>query len=258
MVITTTGNYGSHHWTGQIEILGSRVIYREIHSVPGITIDAIFYVEPKRFVLELIQKADNEIPVLEAESWRLVWALQCRIAGVAAVPILRPGRSGEVQFPTMFASDGVGCLSCQALEGDEEMIHLQVESYRLSKEVTAGFVLGTRPNSDACMVVSAEKIQATVELVVDNLQPVRHTDAAKPGLGIRRHWASNFSCYRPERGGFSNHSASVNCHVNQHGQMEVGAFTAKTKSGFNPLDIARFTVERALMDGSGYGYWRNL
>ena len=26
----------------------------------------------------------------------------------------------------------------------------------------------------------------------------------------------------------------------------------------DPLDLARFTVGRALLDGGGYGYWRNL
>ena len=258
LLVTCQGDYGSHRWTGEVEILGNQVFYRGLHSVPELSIDATFHVEPDRLILELVQRSDREFPALEAEAWRLVWDLSRGMTGVAAVPTLKPGRSGDVQVPALFAGDGVGCLGCRILEGDPDLVHLQVESYRPSSEVAAGFVLGKRPGNVAYMVVPAGEVRATIELAVDNLQPIDNGCTSRPGTGVRRHWASTFSCYRPEWGGFSNHAASVNCHVNQHGQIEVAAFTKKTRSGFDPLDLARFTVARALMDGSGYGYWRNL
>jgi len=81
---------------------------------------------------------------------------------------------------------------------------------------------------------------------------------------LRRYWSSAYSCFRPEYGGFSNHAAAVNCHVNQHGPLEIAAHNRSLVLSrghsrvFKPLELMRFTVERALLDGGGYGYHRNL
>ena len=34
--------------------------------------------------------------------------------------------------------------------------------------------------------------------------------------------------------------------------------TGRLANGLDPADLARFTLKRALLDGGGYGYWRNL
>jgi len=258
LLVTPQGDYGTHHWSGHVEIAGNRIAYHAIQPVANVTVDAVFTVEPERIVLELSQSASAAVPVLEAEAWRLAWSLRRGMTGVAAEPTLRPGRSGEVHPPAMFAGDGIGCLGCRLVGSEGGPAWMQVESYRPSYEVAAGFVLGERPENDRCQVVPAGRIAATVELSVDNLQPVREKDGPAAGVGVRRHWASSFSCYRPEWGGFSNHAASVNCHVNQHTPIDVAAFTQRPRNGFDPLSTARFTIGRALMDGGGYGYWRNL
>jgi hypothetical protein len=108
------------------------------------------------------------------------------------------------------------------------------------------------------MVVSRTPVRATIAWEVTNLQPVDVGRRGKASPAIRKHWASLFSSFRPEYGGFSNHAASTNCHVNQHGCIDVAVFTARPPQGPNPVDLARFTIERGLLDGSGYGYFRNL
>jgi hypothetical protein len=150
-------------------------------------------------------------------------------------------------------------LSCRLLSGNEKSVHLQVESYRASREVTAGIVLGDRPGDGECLLIPKGVIEATLEFKVGSLEPDSgEVEIGTAGPGLRRHWTSNFSCYRPEFGGFSNTAIAVNCHVNQHGPIEVAAFTRHPDNGLNPLDTARFTIERGIMDSSGYGYWRNL
>lgn len=258
LLVTGEGNYGAHFWTGTVEVKGNRVAYRRIHALPGVCLDIVFHVEPKRLLVEMVQETENDVPVLESEAWRLVWCLARGMTGVAADPTLLPGRSGDVKWPALIAGDGVGGLGCRLVEGDPEQVHLQVESYRSSNEVTSGIVLGRRPAGDQCQRVRAESIRAAVEFALDSLQPVRPARARKPGPGVRRHWTSVFSCYRPEWAGFSNHAASVNCHVNQSVPIDVAVLTGKARNGFDPLTAARFTIARALMEGGGYGYWRNL
>lgn len=258
LVRTTAIDCGASHWTGEVSVAGNRVRYTNLRCAAGVRLDAVFTVEPRRILVELIQSAGRDIPVLEAEAWRLAWDLKKGMTATAGVPTRREGRAGDVRLPALFASDAVGCLSCSVLEGPPGAVRLQAESYRDGGITTAGIVLGAPPPADGPLVVARKPLRAVIELAVANLQPAARGKAAKTPPAIRKHWASLFSNFRAEFAGFSNHAASTNCHVNQHGCIDVAAFTARPEKGPCPLDLARFTVERALLDGSGYGYFRNL
>jgi hypothetical protein len=180
------------------------------------------------------------------------------------MPSAAHGRPGDVALPCLFAGDGNGALSLDAEPAPSgPPTRLQVESYKPSKEVTAGIVTCARPEEAACLVVPRGERHAVLSLRLERLMPgaagatgVRRARAAPPGLA--RHWTSQFACFRPELGGFSNSAVSVNCHQNHHTAVDIAAFTRKPAHGPDPLDLARFTVARALMNGSGYGFWRNL
>ena len=254
---TLQSEYGSHLWTGKVDVVGNQVAYRSLTcGLEGLELDAIFTIMPDRLVVELIQTSSYEIPVIEWETWRILWDLRNGMTAAAAQPTLLPGRNGDVQLPMLWASDGNGCLSCQVLEGDET--RFQVESYRSGHCLTGGIVLASHPEPDQCLVIPAGKRRSVIELQVTNLEPQSLSSEMKIHPVFQRHWASVYSTFRPEYGGFSNHAAAVNCHVNQHGPLDVVAFTRPTLNGFQPLRLMRFTIERALLDGGGYGYFRNL
>lgn len=259
MVRTLDLDCGPHLWTGEVEIAGNCVHYRNLGcGVEGILVEATFRIEPDRLIMELTQSCDRQLPVIEWEAWRLAWDLNKHATAAAAVPTLRPGRNGDVKLPVAWASDGNGCLSCRVVDGTEDQVNLQVESWRSQSVVTGGLSLGGRAEGAACQVVPAETLSATVELAVTNLQPDSPEGAPGAGPGIRRHWASVFSCFRPELGGFSNSALACNCHLAQYGPIEIAARTRRSVTGPDPLEMARFTVGQAMMDGCGYGYWRNL
>jgi hypothetical protein len=260
------GEYGAQLWTGEIEVVGSQVAYRRLTcGAEGLEIDAIFTVEADRLILELRQTCVQPLPVLEWEAWRLLFDLRSGMTAPAAQPTLLPGRNGDVHFPILWASDGAGCLALSLLEGDAR---LQVESYRSAYCVTGGILLAPRPQPGECLVIPAGERSAVIELAVTNLEP--ESEAINllevdnlPGVKdlqqvFQRHWASVYSCFRPEYGGFSNHAAAVNCHVNQHGPLDIVAHTRRHPAGLDPLDLMRFTLKRALLDGGGYGYYRSL
>jgi hypothetical protein len=255
---TLSHDIGSHLWTGRVSVDGNRVCYTGLHAVPGLWIDAAFTVEPDRLRLELTQRCDKPLPAIEAEAWRFVWDIKAGITGVVGEPLLRPGRAGDVSFPAWWASDGVGCLSCATELRSSGMPRLQIESYRSHGCVVSGLRLGDPAGPDECLTVPAGTRRATFEFAVTNLRPSGVRPSARLHTGLRRHWATAFSCFRPEYRGFSNHSTSVNCHVNQAHAIEVVAHTARPEAGPDPIALARFTIGTALLDGGGYGYHRNL
>ena len=255
---TLAADYPSHRWTGEVSVEGNTVAYRNLRAVEGLVLDAFFTVEQDRVRVELHQTCTESMPVIEAEAWRLAWNLAEGITGMAGTPTLQSGRNGDVALPAMWVADRSGCLACRRIDGDGRGTRFQVESYRTENSVTGGFVFGKHPGTDQCQTLPAGKQSVSYELTVSNLEPKRKPDAPKLPVALQRHWATVFSCFRPEYRGFSNHSASVNCHLSQGIPMELVAHTRAPADGPNPLDLAKSTLSRALLDGGGYGYFRNL
>lgn len=254
LLVTLDGNYGSHFWTGRIDVEGNRVAYRNLRCAGGMKIDAQFEVEPDGIRLHVRQRSDCRLPVLEAATWRWVWDLSRGMTSVVGVSSAHPGRCGQLIPPVLFASDGVGCLSCNVIEGDVSMLS---DAYRPTHEVAGELLIGNPQDVSGCRILPKGPVEATVELKVAHLAPPV-ARGKKPSEGVRRFWGGAFSCYRSEFAGFSNHAASTNCHVNQTSPIDVAAFTVRPKNGPDPLEMASFTVTRALLDGGGYGYFRNL
>ncbi len=245
-----------HHWSGTVSVHGNQVRYEGLHcSVEGLRLDAIFTVEPDRVALQLVQSSDRAIDVLEAFSWVLAWDLTKGITGAMAAPTLGPGRNGDVQLPMLWAGDGIGCLSCRVVRGENR--GLQVESFNRRNSVEGGFPMAPRPGHDRGAVIPKGSTRTTIEWAMTSLEPDTKS-RARSSFGLASNWGAVFACFRPELGGFSNQAASCNCHQNQHGPAELVAFTKPPQHGPRPLALFRFTIERALLDGGGYGYWREL
>jgi hypothetical protein len=209
-------------------------------------------------VLELVQRVERDLPVIEAEAWRWTWDMQAGITGTMAEPTLEPGRNGVVALPLFFVGSGNGCLRCRLLDGRPEDLHLQTESYQRHACRTAGLVLAPVPDAGDPLVLPAGTRRAALELSLADLEPARPHAAAALSPGVQRCWASVFTSFRPEFGGFSNNATSTHCHVNQHVGPDLAVFTGKPKDGPDPVALARFGVERAVLDGGGYGYHRSL
>jgi hypothetical protein len=256
MLRTAQGDFGSNLWTGYVEVKDNRVAYRDLHCGQGVTIDAVFTVTEEGFRLELTQRAEKPVAAIEMEGWRLAWNCAAAMTAAASPPTLHPGRNGEVELPLFWAGDGNGALRCEKLSGDAT---IQVESYRCMNAVTGGLVPGPRPSLEAAFTVPAGVFTSIWAFSVAAFEPV-HGGIAGAALpeAVRRHWGSVYACFRPEYGGFSNNAVSVNCHVNQNHPAEIAVFTRQPERGPDPLALFRFSIERALLGGGGYGFWRNL
>ena len=251
---TLTNDCLSHHWTGDVSVQGNQVTYNNLRcAVEGIRLGAVFTIHPDSIRLQFTQTCDREIPAIEYSAWRFAWDLKVAMTGAMGLPTLRPGRNGEIHLPFLWAGDGVGCLSCRFLEGDP--VRMQIESYNSKSVLVGGVVPAPSPKSNAPEKIPQGTTETTIELAVTNLEPVNSSGGSS---GILRSWSGVYSCFRPEYGGFSNQAMSVNCHVNQASSGEIITFTSKPELGPDPLDLYRFTIERALLDGGGYGYWREL
>ena len=249
--------YGSQQWTGEVSVRGNQITYRNLHCTSTYSLDAVFTIEPQRLLLELTQTAWHDQSAIETEAWRLAWDATAGATGAAVVPDALPGRNGRAHLPALFASDGAGCLSMRLLSGDPAQAGLQVESYRAINANTGGLVLAAPTDLSQSLVIPQGQHTAMVELAVANLAP-RRAPGAPLSEALQRHWATTFSCFRPEFRGFANNAVSTNCHLSQAAPMELVAMTEPPAAGPDPLDLGRYTVETALADGGGYGYWRNL
>ncbi len=252
--ITPNGNFCSQNMTGRVSVEGNKVSYEGIES-SGITLKAVFTVEAESLTLELEQKALRDTAVLEGEAWRFLYNMRTGITGVAAVPAEKEGRNGFVKMPAMLVGDDSGCLSIELKEGNG-MLH--TESYRKLEARSLGFVLGRQDDSERPVIIPEGISRAIYEIKPSILLPVQSDKEGTLSNGLRKCWSAGFTAFRPELGGFSNNSISSNCHVNQHVAFDFAAFTAKPSCGIDPIELVKFSIGRALMDGGGYGYYRSL
>jgi hypothetical protein len=248
----------AHHWTGEISVVGNRVIYSNLHAVDGLRVDAEFIINPEGLILKLHQQCNRDIPVIEGETWRFAWDMRNGLTGTAGMPTNLPGRNGDLHWPVMFTGDGIGCLSAQVLEGNVAQTRMQAESYRFQSCRSAGIILAPRPEADQPLYFPAGKREAVIEIAVSNLEPQTTKPASAQSEGVKTAWSSVFTTFRPEHGGFSNNAVSNYCHVNQMGVIDIAARTNKPLIGPDPLHLAKYSIERTLLDGGGYGYYRNL
>lgn len=253
--ITMTGNHVPQNMTGRVEVTGNQVRYLDIETGCGLTVDAVFTVTADAVRLELEQKAERDVPAIEAEAWRLVWDMRKGMTSVAGLPETREGRNGFVRMPAIIAGDDGGGLSVELLEGDGTF---HSESYRSLEARSTGFVLSVLDSAESPPVIPKGTSRAVFELRPCILSPVSSAKETTLSEGMRRCWTAGFSAFRPEFGGFSNNAISVNCHVNQYVAFDFVAFTAKPAVGPDPLDLVKFSIGRALLDGGGYGYHRCL
>ncbi|MDD5705070.1 MAG: hypothetical protein PHR35_04035, partial [Kiritimatiellae bacterium] len=253
--ITATGTFVPQNMTGTVEATGNRVTYRGIATGTGITVNAVFSITAEALTVEFEQEAETDLPVIEGEVWRLLWNMRSGLTGMAAVPLDREGRNGFVELPALIAADSGGCLAVRLLEGNG---NLHTESYRCSDARSTGFVLATADTPNTPLMIPRGRQRAVFELRPCALLPASAAKEATLSEGVRKCWTAGFSAFRPEFGGFSNNAISTNCHVNQHTAFDFAAFTARPSVGPDPLDLVKFSVGRALLDGGGYGYHRRL
>ncbi|MBN2043918.1 MAG: hypothetical protein JW757_02760, partial [Anaerolineales bacterium] len=252
---TPEQDFGAQHWGGEVSVQGNRVEYRSLQVVEGLSIDATFTVRADGMRVDLVQRCDRPVSALEYEAWRFAWDLRQGMTATAAVPTCAAGRNGQVTLPLAWASDGVGCLSVREISSSGGKWQGQVESFREAAVVASGFS-AFHPGPDDVGSIQPGEARLALDITVDVFMPQGSLPIQEEGLV--RHWGSVFSCFRPEHRGFSNNAASVNCHLSQAGLSEIVGTTRKLVNGLAPADLERFTLKRALLDGGGYGYWRNL
>ncbi len=253
--VTAAGTFVPQNMAGIVEATGNRVTYRGISTGTGITVNAVFTITADALTLELEQEAEADLPCIEGEVWRLLWNMRSGLTGVAAVPLNREGRNGFVELPALIAADSGGCLAVRMLEGNGDF---HTESYRFSDARSTGFVLAAADTPNTPLLIPRGRQRVVFELRPCALLPASPAQEATLSEGVRKCWTAGFSAFRPEFGGFSNNAISTNCHVNQHTAFDFAAFTKRPSVGPDPLDLVKFSIGRALLDGGGYGYHRDL
>ena len=252
---TAAGDFFPHNMSGTVEVEGATLRYRDIDVGGGVRVDARFAVSADSIRVELVQHAERPLPAIEGFAWQLLWNMRGGLTGVAGLPAEFDGRNGFVELPALITADTGGCLCVRSLEGDGRF---HTESHRYLEIRSTSFFLGQREASQNPALIPAGTHRAVFELSLSALAPRDAKPDGRDDTGVRRAWGAGFSAFRPELGGFSNNAISTHCHVNQYIAFDFAAFTRRPDNGPDPLDLVKFSLGRALLDGGGYGYHRDL
>lgn len=240
-------------WTGDVEVDGSRVAYRNIRSLPGFSMDVEFDVNPTGFTMHVAQHSDHEQSFLEAEAWRWVWdGCQVYSLSTLAMPLRGHHRNGIVAPSGGWHSSGQGTLSFASAGPPFAGIQIDTSGFG-GRRAFAGLLVGVRTEPFGPVTLLAGDHTADIEFQVTNLEPA--VDAAGPTNGIhpglRRAWGGAFA-FRPEHGGFSNNSFGVNAQNCLYMIADLAPYTRSPSPLPSMTDLLRYTVELAVKGGPGY------
>lgn len=239
-------------WGGSFEVDGNTVSYHDISPIPSLKLDVRFAVYEDGMDISITQTADEDIPAVEYACWLFPWDCSRSITGTLGLPDRSKGRTGVVPLPAFWSAPGRGSMLVKMLDGDP--VCMQVDSWRTHKRTLSGLSMGVGFDKNGFLTIKKGTHAATVSIRKHLILPRISADKCISDIpeGIRRHWATALA-FRPELAGFSNNHMSNNCHVNQAAATEIAICTDDIPGAPSMTDLARYTIEFALRDGTGDG-----
>lgn len=238
-------------WGGSVDVENNRVIYHGLNCREGLSLDAVFEVHSRGMELHLVQRCCKEHTFLEADSWRFVWDGQ-RVYSLAtlAKPLRGFHRNGRTEPSGGWHCTNRGTLSFAGVSKSSP-VGLQTESTGFfERKIFSGFQLGFKLDPYGPVTLLAGQHEATIRMEVDNVEPVVHSGMVVHE-GLRRAWGSVFA-FRPEAGGLSNNSFSINCTNCQFMPADLAAYTMSKPPVPDAIELVRYTTELALKGGPQY------
>ena len=247
----------SIYWTGEVSVEGSKVSYRNLRLIDGLSLDVVFTVYADGMDISIHQRAERDLYAPEFEAWRFMWKAGEAITGTVAIPISDTGRTGLVDLPAMWSAPGHGLILIQQTDGDQTF--LRVDSVRNEQFGMSGIVLGTEHDEYGLVKIKKGEHHASLSLRTYELLPTLSSGVQREDVpvGLRRNWPISFAS-RPEHGGFSSNNMSAPCLMCNHDLIDMCAYTPVPKSAPSLMDLARYTTGLAMKGGPGYGEIRDM
>lgn len=242
-------------WTGQVEVEGNVVRYRDLHVRPGLTVQAEFTVTERGLMLRLAQQVAQALTVLDAGAWGFLWNGRASAVATNALPLRGNRRNGGIEARGAWAAPGFGTLNFHAAPGGDP-VELQVDGTGFhGRTAMANIQLGTQHTPDGAVTLLAGTHRAELHFDVRAAVPSLRPGAGPLHEGLGRSWGSTFA-FRPEGGGFSNNGYSINCQNCLYFQADLAPYTATPADGPDLMELVRYTAHLAVHGGPGYGaYW---
>lgn len=236
---------------GRVDVEGQTVRYSGLHGPEGITVDAEFLVLETGMELRLVQHAEHDRPMLDADAWRLVFDVQGVYSlGTLAQPLDTPGRTGRTGMKGGWHATNQGTLTFEAVEGDP-ILQTRAAGALMSRTM-AGIQLGARPEPDGSVLIRSGSHSCRILFRTANVEPVvQETSSAPVHAGFRRAWGSAFA-FRPEAGGMSNNGFSINTTNCLWFMADMLPWTAVDAPLPPMTELVRWTLNLALRGGPGY------
>lgn len=241
------------HWGGNVEVVGNSVRYTDLTCHDGLSLDAIWTIEPDGIHVEMKQRNDRARTLLDAASWRFVWdGTRTYSLATLAEPVWGESRNGMTKPRGGWHAVSQGTLSFDLRgEGQHHCENLGFFGHKAMSD----FQVGGKCEPFGPVTFQLGAHSASISMKLTNIEPSMMKESAKNAdvhTGVRRAWGTMFA-FRPEHGGFSNNAHSANCNHVQSWPADVMCYTATSADGVVPsmLSLMRHTIDLALRGGPG-------
>ena len=244
-------NLDPYFWTGEVIVEGSKVHYRNLHSIDEVSLDISFEVHEYGMDMKIIKHCSKDVTAIEADDFRFIWDIEQCVTGTLGLPDGNNGRTGIVPLPALWNAPGHGTL-CIRTDERSDFTTMQVDGYREKLISCAGICVGCKRDKYGYIKIKKGTYKSYISFKTEALRPAICTSDSEVPAAIFRNWTASLG-FRPEGAGFSNNSIGVNCHTNQIHIAEIAQYTDTIKGVPSVADLLQYTIEIALKGGPGYG-----
>ncbi|MHB1483504.1 MAG: glucosidase family protein [Saccharofermentanales bacterium] len=241
-------------FTGNVEVDGTKVSYKNVHVDDRYSVDYIFNINEKGMDLTIEKRVFEDIKAYEHDDLRLIWDMETTITGTLSMPYGKQGRTGTAPLPVLWNAPGHGCAELAVKDGKDN-VDIQNDTWRYKKVGWCGIDIGVIRDRYGFITVKKGTYKVNLTIKTSPLMP--KTSQKELPAGLLRNWSSGFT-FRTELGGFSNNSSSCSCHLSQQRISGFVPYTQENHEGLKLADMLEYTMELSLRGGTGYGDCREF
>ncbi len=255
--VSATQNLNSMSFTGEVELDGNAVLYKNLHCNDLFSMDLRFSVSETGFTVSVNKTCHTDFTAIESDDFDFVLDCDKTISGIQGVPCRNHSRVGTVSLPAVLCCPGIAGLDLTSSEQSPCVI--QVDTIRSSRMSWFSPIVGGERDRYGFIRFHAGTYHASFSVSLGGIRPAFLEKIADPAL-YRTFWKGLTAAlaFRSDFVGFSNNFLSGNCHNSEYHIAEMAPYFTGAKNGLSVRDLLRFTVECSLKNGPGYGDNREL
>ncbi len=250
-------SYGNHEqvghyqqdYEGTVHIVGNQVTYHITVPTLKQQYRLTWTIEKDRIVLDAERHSDQSMRLWSSGIWSM--SLTSKFAPTTVIgDLTKTGQSGALSFPVLFHAPTYGTLRVNLEEGDGGWRFDSIRpDYCNVHEIKCGEI--PQPEGDYFLPAGKHRLKLSMTAEKTQLHPIQQGTSEVIKQAVNTSLITGLT-FRPDLATLSNNGNSIHSPLCMDNWSALNRLIHTLKPEWHASDLLRLSLERWLLDGSGY------